>query len=154
MTSKKGISIVEAVVAMAVVFIVIFSASSIIQSSSTVITKERNQTMAVNDSANIVECYKLCDNANKFATNLTFAGLQLANYFTAEVEGTNQKVIYTYNLTYADCPFDIKVTVEVYTADTTDYDARDWQNSNLVCVVTQKDGTELYSTTYQRGTVA
>lgn len=71
---KRGFSIVEVVIAMAVITIVSFTAVSLLSSASNHISKTRLDMYAVNDVANIWECFNVSANEEEFEQALNFAG--------------------------------------------------------------------------------
>ena len=71
---KKGFSIVEVVLAMAIITIVSFTGVSVLTSASGHVNNARLQTFAVNDVANLWECFVVSDTQQDFEEGMGFAG--------------------------------------------------------------------------------
>lgn len=109
MTKKKrGVSIVEAVVAMAVVVIVSMASISAVLFATSANRKAMNQTKGQIFAQNMLECFKAADNRKEFEACARFAeGIEDESQFSAS--GTNG--VYVYSYTPADNAFKSNISV-------------------------------------------
>lgn len=94
---KSGFSIMETVIALAVIVLVTAAALSVVMASISSRIKQSNYSEAQDFAHNIIECYKAAHDPVEFVENAGFAGIELiqndSNYykcttsrFTAEIE--------------------------------------------------------------------
>ncbi len=74
---RRGFSVTEVIIAMAVIAIVSFSAVSVLTQSNTTINNARLEIYATNDSYNLLECFKITDDFESFDRAASFAGYDL-----------------------------------------------------------------------------
>ena len=121
-----GFSIMEAVIALAVIVIVTVSALSIATSSLVAKTKLINRSQAQSFAQDVWECFKVSDDKSEFDTNLTFA-IDKTPVYDSESNS------YRYN----SKRFDAKIKI-------------DNSFSELTVTVIDKNGKEIISLNYDK----
>lgn len=114
---KSGFSIVEVVIALAVVVIVTASALSIVMAAISARVKTVNRSEAQNFAHNMWECFKASENGTEFESNVKFAyeGLELnkdpddETKYTYTSDKNNFEATITVNFLDAKSTFDIVV---------------------------------------------
>jgi len=94
---KKGFSIVEVVIAMAVITIVSFTGVSVLSSATGHVNNARLQTFAVNDIASMWECFVVSETQTEFESALAFGGLDFSqdeDSLQYRVESSNGYIYY------------------------------------------------------------
>lgn len=114
---KGGFSLMEVVVAMAIVVMVTASALTIAMYSTTSRVKDVDKNRALNCAHNIVECFKASTNASTFETNFAFAeNAENAEILPLQLNRSNNNGKFTVNHFTVSVDIDddfstIKVTV-------------------------------------------
>lgn len=121
--SKGGFTILEVVIAMAIIAIVTATAASIMTSAQKSMARSQKSVLAANDIANITECFKytVCESGNidDFKKAVVFAFGLASEGFTPTTDG----VYYVYELTRDG--YVITVTVTTRTEKTVNSVAKD-----------------------------
>ncbi len=121
--SKGGFTILEVVIAMAIIAIVTATAASIMTSAQKSMARSQKSVLAANDIANITECFKytVCESGNidDFKKAVVFAFGLASEGFTPTTDG----VYYVYELTRDG--YVITVTVTTGTEKTVNSVAKD-----------------------------
>ena len=120
-----GFSIMEAVIALAVIVIVTVSALSIATSSLVAKTKLINRSQAQSFAQNVWECFKVSDDKSEFVSNLEFA--------IDAIDDDSESNSYRYN----SKRFDAKIKI-------------DNSFSELTVTVIDKNGKEIISLNYDK----
>ena len=95
----KGFSIVEVVIAMAVIAIVSFAGISVLTSAPGHTNKTRLQMLAINDVANLWECFEASQTQEQFDSSIAFSGLTIESKDGGSYVIKNSTYIYQINLT-------------------------------------------------------
>lgn len=74
---NSGFSIMETVIALAMIAIVTIAALSVVLSAISARVKQANYSEAQDFAHNIIECYKAADTPVEFEKNAEFAGIEL-----------------------------------------------------------------------------
>lgn len=74
---KRGFSITEVIIAMAVIGVVSFSAVSVLTQSNSTINNSQLSIYATNDTYNLLECFKISEDLEQFDRAAAFAGYSL-----------------------------------------------------------------------------
>lgn len=121
--SKGGFTILEVVIAMAIIAIVTATAASIMTSAQKSMARSQKSVLAANDIANITECFKYTvgkgRDIDKFKQAVVFAFGLASEGFTPTTDG----VYYVYELTRDG--YVITVTVTIGTEKTVNSVAKD-----------------------------
>lgn len=121
--SKGGFTILEVVIAMAIIAIVTATAASIMTSAQKSMARSQKSVLAANDIANITECFKytVCESGSidDFEKAVVFAFGLASEGFTPTTDG----VYYVYELTRDG--YVITVTVTIGTEKTVNSVAKD-----------------------------
>lgn len=121
--SKRGFTILEVVIAMAIIAIVTATAASIMTSAQKSMARSQKSVLAANDIANITECFKYTvgegRDIDKFQQAVVFAFGLASEGFTPTTDG----VYYVYELTRDG--YVITVTVTTRTEKTVNSVAKD-----------------------------
>lgn len=121
--SKRGFTILEVVIAMAIIAIVTATAASIMTSAQKSMARSQKSVLAANDIANITECFKYTvgegRDIDKFQQAVVFAFGLASEGFTPTTDG----VYYVYELTRDG--YVITVTVTTRTKKTVNSVAKD-----------------------------
>lgn len=121
--SKGGFTILEVVIAMAIIAIVTATAASIMTSAQKSMARSQKSVLAANDIANITECFKYTvgegRDIDKFQQAVVFAFGLASEGFTPTTDG----VYYVYELTRDG--YVITVTVTTGTEKTVNSVAKD-----------------------------
>ena len=121
--SKGGFTILEVVIAMAIIAIVTATAASIMTSAQKSMARSQKSVLAANDIANITECFKYTvgegRDIDKFKQAVVFAFGLASEGFTPTTDG----VYYVYELTRDG--YVITVTVTTRTEKTVNSVAKD-----------------------------
>ena len=121
--SKGGFTILEVVIAMAIIAIVTATAASIMTSAQKSMARSQKSVLAANDIANITECFKytVCESGSidDFKKAVVFAFGLASEGFTPTTDG----VYYVYELTRDG--YVITVTVTTGTEKTVNSVAKD-----------------------------
>lgn len=121
--SKGGFTILEVVIAMAIIAIVTATAASIMTSAQKSMARSQKSVLAANDIANITECFKYTvgesRDIDKFKQAVVFAFGLASEGFTPTTDG----VYYVYELTRDG--YVITVTVTTGTEKTVNSVAKD-----------------------------
>lgn len=121
--SKGGFTILEVVIAMAIIAIVTATAASIMTSAQKSMARSQKSVLAANDIANITECFKYTvgegRDIDKFQQAVVFAFGLASEGFTPTTDG----VYYVYELTRDG--YVITVTVTTRTEKTVNSVAKD-----------------------------
>lgn len=105
---KRGFSIAEAVVAMAVVVVVSISSISAVLFATTANRNAMNQTRGQSFAQNMLECFKAADNLKEFEACARFAeGIGDESQFSAH----DDNGVYVYSYTPADNAFKSNIRV-------------------------------------------
>ena len=141
--NKGGFSLVEVVIALAIIVMVMGAGLSITLSSITTKVKAINRTHAQNFAENVLECFKAADNTEEFERLLPVIDNdndQHRNPYHDERDGT-QYYIYTH--TSANYQFIAEVAVRY----------ADGERPILKVNVTGEDGTDIISFDYTKGAI-
>ena len=130
-----GFSIMEAVIALAVIVIVTVSALSIATSSLVAKTKLINRSQAQSFAQDVWECFKVSDDKNEFDANLTFAIMENED---GRDQGKGSDTVYdSESNSYRSKRFDAKIKI-------------DNSFSELTVTVIDKNGKEIISLNYDK----
>ena len=139
--SKGGFTILEVVIAMAIIAIVTATAASIMTSAQKSMARSQKSVLAANDIANITECFKytVCESGSidDFEKAVVFAFGLASGGFTPTTDG----VYYVYELTRDG--YVITVTVTTGTEKTVNSVAKDGDGKvifELTYPQTQEEG--------------
>ena len=136
-----GFSIMEAVIALAVIVIVTVSALSIATSSLVAKTKLINRSQAQSFAQDVWECFKVSDDKDEFDANLIFAidAIDAINTIDA-IDAIDKTLVYdskSNSYRYNSKRFDAKIKI-------------DNSFSELTVTVLDKNGKEIISLNYDK----
>ena len=135
--NRRGITLAEVAIAMAVVTIVTVSALSIIVSSTQTTTRAICKTEAQYFAADALECFRASKDTTDFETAMTFRG------GFAECDGTNcQHAANGYNYHYASQAYDFNAYVKV------DYESA---RPTFNILILDGDGEEITKFDFEKG---
>lgn len=77
---NSGFSIMETVIALAMIAIVTIAALSVVLSAISARVKQANISEAQDFAHNILECFKASENSSQFTDNVEFAGIEGLEY--------------------------------------------------------------------------
>lgn len=116
---KRGFSIMEAVIALAVIVLVTAAALTVVLAAISARVKAVNKSEAQNFAYNVWECFKVSDDIGDFENNVEFAcdGLNLRDYIAEEngntasysYDSTKNNFTATITANFADGKFNITV---------------------------------------------
>ena len=132
---KKGFSLVEVVIALAVIVIVSAGAITIILASFAAKTKTINKSNAQGFADNVWESFKVSQSAEEFESAVSFSeGIELEG--VADAEG---RVLYTYRLPESD--FEARISVDFSDTERDEFDID----------IVDDDGDSVISFSYSKG---
>ena len=132
---KKGFSLVEVVIALAVIVIVSAGAITIIISSFAAKTKTINKSNAQSFADNLWESFKVSESADEFESAVAFSvGIELEGE-----TGTNGKTVYTYILPESN--FEARISVGF----------SDIERDEFEISIFEDDGDSIISFSYNKG---
>ena len=133
---KKGFSLVEVIIALAVIVVVSAAAITMILSSFAAKTNIINKSNAQGFAANVWESFKASETQEEFVSLVSFSeGVELSE---PEID-SNGNAVYTYS--FEDCELEARISVSFSLTE----------SDELAIDITDDDGESIISFSYRKG---